>query len=293
MSEDVGRNLEHALWQVYRRTQPPLPWRDGTNLPWDDPDFSQRMLREHLDQSHGAASRQSSEIEAQVEWLWQRLNLQPGARLLDVTCGPGLYATAFARRGVRVVGLDFSPASILYARDLAEKQGLADRCIFIHADVRQSLPRQLGQQFDAALFIYGQLAVFTRHEAAQLLRWSAGALRPGGRLVVELLDFQRIDKKSDTWWFTDDQGLWGDRPFLHLGERAWDDSQRASIDRFFIVDLETGAVQVIGLSDNAYETVEMLELLKASGFRNTWAYPGWDGLELYDAAEWVVYVAER
>jgi len=26
-------------------------------FPWDDPAFSERMLKEHLNQSHGAASR--------------------------------------------------------------------------------------------------------------------------------------------------------------------------------------------------------------------------------------------
>ena len=44
---------QQALWRIYRRSQPAVPWRDGVNLPWDDPLFSERMLREHLDQSHG------------------------------------------------------------------------------------------------------------------------------------------------------------------------------------------------------------------------------------------------
>jgi cyclopropane fatty-acyl-phospholipid synthase-like methyltransferase len=54
------------------------------------------MLREHLDESHGAASRVAKERELQIEWLWAKLGLQPGMRLLDITCGPGLYAVAFA-----------------------------------------------------------------------------------------------------------------------------------------------------------------------------------------------------
>ena len=54
--------LSEALWQIYRRPERPSPWRihDG-NLPWDDPAFSERMLREHLDESHGAATRQTAE----------------------------------------------------------------------------------------------------------------------------------------------------------------------------------------------------------------------------------------
>ena len=175
---------------------------------------------------------------------------------------------------------------------LAAEQGVDDRCRFIQADVRTALPEQAGLNFDAALFLYGQLAVFTRAEAAQLLQGAAAALRAGGRLAIELLDFERIDKSSSTWWFTDDTGLWGDTPFLNLGERTWDDEQRASIDRFYVIELQSGELQEIGLSDNGYEAEEMVALLQASGFEQARAYPAWDGLEIYDAQEWVVYIGE-
>lgn len=290
---DVAVRLARALWQIYFRSQPAVPWRDGGNLPWDDPSFSERMLREHLDQSHGAASRQQHEIQRQVSWLWQRLNLRRGARVLDITCGPGLYAVELAQRGAQVTGIDFGPASIRYARQLAQERGLASRCTFIQDDVREALPRLAGENYDAALFIYGQFAVFPRAEAAALLRHIAAALRLGGRVLLELLNYKRIDKTHSTWWFTDETGLWGDAPFLHLGERFWDEEQRASIDRFFIVHLETGELDVIGLSDNAYESDEMVSLLRRSGFGEVWAFPGWDGLPLYDADEWIAYVAER
>jgi SAM-dependent methyltransferase len=212
---------------------------------------------------------------------------------LDITCGPGLYAIEFARRGVDVTGVDFSPASIRYARELADAQGLADRCRFIQADVRAELPRHVGQDYDAALFIYGQLAVFTREEAAALLAGAAQALRVGGRIALELLNFERIDKSRSTWWFTDDKGLWGETPFLNLGERYWDAEQRASVDRFWVLDLRTGNLQVIGLSDNGYESGELLASLREHGFSQAWAFPAWDGLQIYDAAEWVAYVARR
>lgn len=293
MSLSNDNLFEQALWRIYRRPAPAVPWRDGANLPWDEPAFSERMLREHLDQGHGAASRQRPEILRQADWLWERLDLRPGARLLDITCGPGLYSVEFARRGVEVTGIDFGPASIYYARELADAQGLADRCRFIQADVRAELPRHAGQGYDAALFIYGQLAVFTRAEAAALLAGAAQALRPGGRLALELLNFERIDKTHSTWWFTDERGLWGDAPFLNLGERFWDAEQRASIDRFWVIHLQSGALQEIGLSDNGYESDELLALLAANGFSQAGAYPAWDGLDLYDAQEWVAYVAQR
>ena len=279
-----------ALWRIYHRPDAAL-WQDGGNLPWNDPAFSARMLREHLDESHGAASRQAAERAAQLDWLWARLALAPGRRLLDLTCGPGLYAVPLAQRGVSVTGVDFSPASVAHARQLAEAEGVAGRCAFVEADVRDFEPE--AGVYDAALFLYGQLAVFPRDEAAALLAKAARALRPGGRLVVELLDPARIDKKDSTWWFADDKGLWGERPFLHLGERRWEAAERASVERFTTLDLATGALSEIVLCDQSYEVAEMTALLRAAGFAAVRVYPAWDGLGLYDANEWVIYIAKR
>ena len=98
------------------------------------------MLREHLDESHGAASRQAAERAAQLDWLWAQLRLTPGSRVLDLTCGPGLYAVPLAERGCRVTGVDFGPASIAYARQLAAERGVAERAAFVEADVRDYEP---------------------------------------------------------------------------------------------------------------------------------------------------------
>lgn len=280
--------LAHALWHIYRRPEATL-WQGGGNLPWNDPAFSARMLAEHLDESHGAASRQAAERAAQLDWLWAQLWLEPGRRLLDLTCGPGLYAVALARRGVHVTGVDFSPAAIAYARQLAHDKRVSERCTFVEADVRAYEPEAQG--YDAALLLYGQLAVFPREAAAALLSKAARALRPGGRLVVELLDQEHVDKAGSTWWFSDDKGLWGDKPFLSLGERRWDAAERASIERYTTIDLETGRLSEIVLCDQTYGVGEMIALMQAAGFGSVSAHARWAGLPLYDAGEWVVYVA--
>jgi len=281
-------NLARALWHIYRRPEATL-WQGGGNLPWNDPAFSARMLAEHLDESHGAASRQAAERAAQIDWLWAQLRLGPGRRLLDLTCGPGLYAVALARRGVHVTGVDFGPAAVAYARQLAGDKRVSDRCAFVEADVRAYEPEP--GSYDAALILYGQLAVFPREEAAALLSKAARALRPGGRLVVELLDQERVDKTDSTWWFSDDKGLWGDKPFLNLGERRWDADARASIERYTTIELETGGLSEIVLCDQTYAAGEMIALMQAAGFSSVSAHARWAGLPLYDAEEWVVYVA--
>jgi SAM-dependent methyltransferase len=145
--------------------------------------------------------------------------------------------------------------------------------------------------FDAALFLYGQLAVFPVHEARHLLEQIAQSLKPGGKLVVELLDQNKVNKEEDSWWFSDDQGLWGNTPFLHLGERFWLEQEAMSIERFHILQLDNGELEEIVLCDQTYAVDEMKQMMIEAGFASVDVYPAWDGLPLYDAAEWIVYVA--
>ena len=205
------RQLTDALWRIYRRPERPELWPQGGNLPWNEPAFSARMLREHLDESHGAASRQTPVRAVQLDWLWAKLALQPGANVLDFTCGPGLYAVPLAERGCLVQGIDFGPASIAYARAGSGGAGRGPTCTFIEQDVRQSvLPPGA---YDAALFLYGQLAVFRREVAVALLAKLAAALKPGGRLCLELLNQERVDKKPATGGSPTPRGSGAMRPF--------------------------------------------------------------------------------
>lgn len=283
--------LAAALWRLYRRPEKPAAWEHGGNLPWNDPAFSERMLREHLDESHSAASRTSAERAHQIEWLWSHLNLRPGSRVLDLTCGPGLYAVALAERGCQVTGVDFSPASVRHAHEQALQHGVAAACTFIEHDVR-TVQVEAGA-YDAATILYGQLAVFTRHEAQALLHLAAHSLHPGGMLCIELLDQEKVDKTHSTWWFTDDTGLWGDAPFLNLGERFWDDAQAISLERFHTIHLESGVMDEVLLCDQSYAVAEMTALLHTAGFAAAEVYPAWDGLPLNAAAEWNVYLAQK
>lgn len=288
---DITTKLTDALWKIYQRPHRPTAWSNGGNLPWDDPNFSKRMLREHLEQSHGAATRVEAERQLQLDWFQSTLGLQAGMNVLDVTCGPGFYSVGLAQQGCNLTGIDFAPASIDFARNMAAEQQVDQRCHFIHGDVREV---SFGEnEYDAALFIYGQLAVFSKADAQALLSKVAAALKPGGKLCIELLNQDRVDKSDSKWWYTDDTGLWGDAPYLHLGERFWDAEAKLSMERFYVVHLETGELTDILLCDQTYSTDEMTAMLQAAGFASVNVHPNWAGLPLYDAQEWNIFIAEK
>lgn len=281
-------NIRAALAVLRERRLPAVPWVDGENLPWDEPAFSQRMLREHLDQTHAAASRPLGEIFIHVDGLERELNLSPGSRILDVTCGPGLYCHELGRRGYRVTGIDFAPAAISYAREKAAEEGLG--CTFVQQDVRQM---GFCEEFEAAILLFGQLNAFHKGDAAGLLRRVARALVPGGRFVAEVHNMAYMDKEQYTDWEVSESGLFGDYPQLCLHEQFWSEEEQAALDRYYILNMETGEMQEYAVCEQGYTLEGYRALLAGAGLKLNRVYGGWDGHPAGEDDEWFVLLAEK
>jgi SAM-dependent methyltransferase len=118
--------------------------------------------------------------EQEVTFLFERLGLRAGSRVLDLGCGPGRHALALARRGVQVVGIDHSDDFIALARQSAAAVGLS-------AEFRAADVRALDEHgdFDAVICLcQGGFGLLGGREDEALIARFAAALRPGGRLAL-------------------------------------------------------------------------------------------------------------
>jgi len=279
-----------TLLDIVNRAPQPAPWSEGDNIPWNDPGFSERMLAEHLSQEHDLASRRSATVDEHVDWIFSTvLEGRPG-RLLDLGCGPGLYAHRLSARGCECVGVDFSPASIRHARETAAADGLA--CRFIEADVREAA---YGGGFDLVMMIYGQLNVFPRERAMEILAKARAALSPGGRLLLELQGAGLIRKGGEAGprWYSEASGLFSDRPHLVLQENFWDEEAAASTNRFMVIDATTGAVSGYALSNEAYTEQQLDVALRNAGLNSVARFPSLSGTSVEEDPDLPVVVARR
>jgi cyclopropane-fatty-acyl-phospholipid synthase len=74
---------------------------------------------------------------AKMDLVCRKLNLQPGERVVEAGCGWGALALFMAKRyGVTVSAFNISAEQIAYARERAEREGLASRVHFIEDDYR-------------------------------------------------------------------------------------------------------------------------------------------------------------
>ncbi|WP_109106231.1 class I SAM-dependent methyltransferase [Azospirillum sp. TSO35-2] len=98
----------------------------------------------------------------------------PVASVLDLGCGTGGHALPLAARGLRVTGVDRSPAMLARARE--KSAGMAAAAVaapdFIEADVRTL---RLGRVFDAAIMMFAVLGY--QHDDDALLATLASVRR--------------------------------------------------------------------------------------------------------------------
>ena len=252
-----------GLIDVVRRSPHPEPWAEGDNIPWHEPGFSERMLREHLSQDHDAASRRSEKIDRHVAWIHDALLGGAPSSVLDLGCGPGFYAGRLAALGHRCRGVDFSPASIRHARGQAEAAGW--NCTFVLGDVRQE---DFGRAHDLAMMLFGELNVFTPDDARLILGKARAALRPGASLLLEPHTFDAVRSlgAQPPSWEAEPSGLFADAPHLVLSEHDWHAERRATTIRHYVVEAATGAVRRDAQTMQAYDEDEYRALLQGAGF---------------------------
>jgi ubiquinone/menaquinone biosynthesis C-methylase UbiE len=72
------------------------------------------------------SQQQAHSKESFLNLLLEMSAVGPGDNVLDVACGPGLVACAFAARAKHVTGIDLTPAMIARAQEIQREQGLTN-----------------------------------------------------------------------------------------------------------------------------------------------------------------------
>lgn len=168
---------------------------DGSHDPaW----WARAFDRGYLDEHDRSLTPERS--EADVESILATLALRPSARVLDVACGAGRHAIAFARRGFEVSAADASQYLLDVASARVREAGLEIE--LVHVDMRE-LP--FADSFDLVVNLHTSFGYFEAEtEDQRALAALVRAARPGGYVVVETInrDYQLRVLPARTWSVT-------------------------------------------------------------------------------------------
>jgi ubiquinone/menaquinone biosynthesis C-methylase UbiE len=214
-----------------------------------------------------APRHEPEQTEAEALGAARAAGVEPGAAILDCPCGFGRHSLVLARAGYRVTGADRSQALL----DEARRQAGDTELELIQADYRE-LPFA-DASFDAVLNLFTALGYVGKEGDGQALREFRRVLKPGGRLVVETMQRDRLARiYSPRTWDRIPTGF-------VLEERTFDQAEgvmRAS----FIYIRESGEQLEYPYTIRCYTPSELVEMARESGFETVKTYGGFDGEEL-------------
>lgn len=211
-------------------------------------EFEHEAWESLVDAYDAAFSRLTQQV---IPSMIEVLGISPGARVLDVACGPGYLAAAAAARGAIAEGVDFSSQMVAYARnrhpEVAFQEGDAE-----------TLDGYADSSFDAVGMNFGILH-FDRPERA--LSAMHRVLRPGGRLAFtawapqEMVAGFAIPLKAMQLSGNPDVGLPPGPPFFHFSDPQ---NCRDALQRCGYRDIETKIVPQTWEFDSAADYFAVL-----------------------------------
>jgi SAM-dependent methyltransferase len=217
-----------------------------------------------------ARADEAERTRDEVDFVLERLELEPGARVLDLACGRGRHSIELARRGFRVTGVDLSPRSLELAHEAVHAAGVEVE--LVHADMRAI---DYDAEFDGALNLFTAFGYFEDEADDRLvLERVARALRPGGGFLLDTLNPLWLARgfRPREWRELDDGTLM-------LEERAYDplSGRVAAVWTFVGPD---GKRSELRHSIRSYTPAELAGMFRAAGLAVEGAWAEFDGSPL-------------
>lgn len=197
---------------------------------WDDPYISSNMLEAHLNPEVEAATRKLEFVEKSVNWMGKILPPGLFGRLLDLGCGPGIYAELLDGKGYKVTGMDISEKSIEYAKKEAKKKGLD-----IEYCIGDYIQEPIQGEYDLATMIYCDYGVLDGRERALLLSKVYEVLAPGGCFLLDVFTPFAYENREETkTWSFEEKGFWSREPYLLLQALYRYDQENTFLNQYIV-----------------------------------------------------------
>ncbi len=245
--------------EIYSK-KPPL-YEKGNSIMWIDAYISKQLLEIHVNPELDLASRRKQSIDNTVEFILRSCGTSK-RKILDLGCGPGLYAERLAEAGHQVTGVDFSETSVAYASNQARKKKLD-----IDYLCQDYLTLDYKDKFDIVLLIYTDFGVLNPSEREKLLAIIHKALTSDGMFIFDVINAKNLEQKfqEHNTWTIEPGGFWKDSPYLVLMNGFHFTDEKVFLQQHIIID-ETEKIKTYRFWTHYFENADIIKTLTDNGF---------------------------
>ena len=202
--------MNNNLFTALRK--PPIYTKSAAEF-WNDEYISKQMLKAHLDPDFDGASRKLDFIEKSAAWITEQIPPVDYPLLLDIGCGPGIYAEKFAQKGYQVTGVDFSKRSIDYAQQSAFSKKLNISYVY-----QNYLEMDLNKSYDVCTMIYCDYGALSTKDRQVIMKKIYHHLKPGGKLLLDVFSMAKFCdfQEQQVWEICPNGGFWRPGEYMAL-----------------------------------------------------------------------------
>lgn len=257
----------------------PKLYTPSTGKFWDDDHISKGMLEAHLNPDWNAATRKHEFVDKSVKWFDSVAPPSQFQQLLDLGCGPGIYAEHFCKAGYTVTGIDFSKRSIEYA----QKQTLHNKST-IEYYYQNYLTIDYIEQFDVITLIYCDYAALSIADRLILLKKVYQALKPKGKFIFDVFTPLMRKTESHSWYYNEKGGFWNEKPHICLDSvYQYDDEDNTELTQSIVLTEDT--INRYNIWDHFFTKEALISEIQPIGFKSFEFYGDIAGMEFSDTGE--------
>ena len=223
------------------------------------------------------------QTRSEVEFIERSLELESGARLLDLACGVGRHAVGMAQRGHRVTGIDFNDRYLALGERAARAAGVP--VTWRAGDMRSFA---VDTPIDAVYSFFTSFGYYSDDENERVLENVARALKPGGRFLIDVTnrDFMLTHPHQRSWIQRPDGALL-------MEENTLDLTTSRVTTRQTLIEPGAGSRITKEFELRVYTCAELSALMRRHGLEPRRVLGGADGSEYSSDSRRLVLVTAR
>jgi len=275
------------LSKIRNYLEKPNLYDPGTGNFWDDEHISKGLLEAHLNPDWDAATRNHNFVDRSVKWIASIAPPKKYKYLLDLGCGPGIYAERFQKIGYSVTGIDFSKRSIEYARKQSQAGNSNINYIY-----QNYLTMDYVDQFELVTLIYCDYAPLSISDRLILLKKVYQALKPGGKFIFDVFTPKMRRTESRTWSYHPEGGFWSEKAHLCLESvYQYDDDDKTELTQTIVITEDN--VHCYNIWDHYFSKEKLKSEIKPIGFKSIEFFGDVAGKEYSETGETICAVLTK